>query len=155
MSDDVLSIIPVDPWWQPEGDAVERVVQLVKKLVPGTDHGADMEIDVWWHDTMALVDCGTNLETISCPWCRAAIDTEWWSDALTDRYDDGFTTLTVDVPCCEETTSLNALDYDWPLGFARFQIAVRNPGRASFSEGELTELADGLGQPLKQIWAHV
>ncbi|MEU7148830.1 hypothetical protein AB0B15_12445 [Streptomyces sp. NPDC045456] len=155
MSDDVLSIIPVDPRWQPERDAVQRVVPLVEKLVPVADEGAGVRIDVRWHGTVTVVDCGGNPETIGCPLCRAAIDTEWWGDILTDRYYDGFTTLTVEVPCCGGTTSLDALDYDWPLGFARFELAVRNPERASFNEDELTALADELGHPVKQIRARV
>ncbi|WP_030019706.1 hypothetical protein [Streptomyces monomycini] len=155
MSDDILSIIPVEPQWQPEHDAVERVVSLVEKLVPGAGQGGGVELDVRWHDAVTFVDCGSNLETISCPLCQAALDTKWWSDALTDRYDDGFTTLTADVPCCGGTTSLDALNYDWPVGFARFEIAIWNPERVWFSEDELAALADGLGHPVKQIRAHL
>ncbi|MFF3420587.1 hypothetical protein ACFYW9_38905 [Streptomyces sp. NPDC002698] len=47
------------------------------------------------------------------------------------------------------------LDYDWPCGFARFEIAVRNPERLWFSEDELTALGDRLGHPVKQIRAHI
>ncbi|MFD6296070.1 hypothetical protein ACFWFU_14810 [Streptomyces sp. NPDC060235] len=48
------------------------------------------------------------------------------------------------------------LDYDWPCGgFARFEIAIRNPERLWFSEDELTAPADRPGHPLKQIRAHL
>ncbi|BAJ25962.1 MULTISPECIES: hypothetical protein [Kitasatospora] len=153
MSDDVLSIIPSDPRWQPNREAVDRVVALVEDLVPG--RADDMEVDVRWHDTVTVVDCGENLERIGCPLCQAAIDTEWWSDLLEAHCDDGFTTLAVEVPCCGGSTTLDVLDYDWPCGFARFEIAIWNPERSWFREDELTALADRLGHPVRQIRAHI
>ncbi|ATZ29054.1 hypothetical protein ACFZBM_31360 [Streptomyces lavendulae] len=155
MSDDVLSIIPSDPQWQPDRDVVDRVIALVEDLAPGVVDGVDVEIDATWHDVVTAVDCGDNLERIGCPLCQAAIDTEWWGDLLEAHCDDGFTTLAIEVPCCGGSTTLDVLDYDWPCGFARFEIAIWNPERLWFGEGELTALADLLGHPVKQIRAHV
>ncbi|MFD8008708.1 hypothetical protein [Streptomyces sp. NPDC058955] len=155
MSDDVLSVLPTDPHWQPDRDAVERAVALVEELAPGVDGGADVEIDVSWYDAMTAVDCGGNLERIGCPLCRADIDTMWWGDLLEAHCEDGFTTLAVQVPCCGGSTTLDLLDYDWPCGFARFEIAVWNPERLWFGEEELTALADLLGHPVKQVRAHI
>lgn len=72
------------------------------------------------------------------PCCGASIDTEWWADLLEAHVDDGFTTLAVVVPWCGASTALDVLDYDWPCGFGRFEIAVWNPERALFSDEELT-----------------
>ncbi|WP_328792646.1 MULTISPECIES: hypothetical protein [unclassified Streptomyces] len=155
MSEDVLSIIPSDPQWQPARDAVDRVIALVEELTPGVADGVDVEIDVTWHDVVTAVDCGGNLARIGCPLCQAAIDTEWWGDLLEARCDEGFTTLAIEVPCCGGSTTLDVLDYDWPCGFARFEIAIWNPERLWFSEDELTALADRLGHPVKQIRAHI
>ncbi|WP_327266578.1 hypothetical protein OG444_38810 [Streptomyces sp. NBC_01232] len=155
MSDDVLSIIPTDPQWQPGHEAVDRVVPLVEDLAPGGSDGVDVEIDVMWHDAMTAVECGGNLERIGCPLCRAAIDMEWWRDLLEAHGDEGFTTLAIEVPCCGGSTTLDALDYDWPCGFARFEIAVWNPGRPWFREDELEALAARLGHPVQQIRARV
>ncbi|MFB7051551.1 hypothetical protein ACFCXT_00205 [Streptomyces vinaceus] len=155
MSDDVLSIIPSDPWWQPDRDAVDRVIELVEDLTPGAADGMDVEIDVTWHDAVTAVDCGGNLERIGCPLCQAAIDSEWWGDLLEAHCEDGFTTLAIEVPCCGGSTALDMLDYDWPCGFARFEIAVWNAERLWFSEDELTALANRLGHPVKQIRAHI
>ncbi|GLW02412.1 hypothetical protein [Streptomyces lavendulae] len=66
-----------------------------------------------------------------------------------------FTTLAIEVPCCGGSTTPDVLDYDRPCGFARFEIAIWNPERLWFGEGELTALADLLGHPVKQIRAHV
>ncbi|MFE4634849.1 hypothetical protein ACFRJ1_15940 [Streptomyces sp. NPDC056773] len=46
MSEDVLSIIPSDPQWQPDRDAVDHVIALVEELTPGVADGVDVEIDV-------------------------------------------------------------------------------------------------------------
>ncbi|GAA3399132.1 hypothetical protein [Streptomyces roseoviridis] len=62
MSDDILSIIPSDPRWQPDSDAADSVVALVEELAPGADGGVDVEIEVMWHDAVTAVDCGANLE---------------------------------------------------------------------------------------------
>ncbi|MFJ7157152.1 hypothetical protein ACIQUQ_19680 [Streptomyces sp. NPDC101118] len=155
MSDDVLSVIPSDPRWQPDRDAADRVIALVTDLTPGVAHGVDVEIDVTWHDVVTVVHCGENLERIGCPLCRADIDAQWWGDLVAVRCADGFTTLSVEVPCCGGSTTLDVLDYDWPCGFARFEIAVWNPERPWFSEDELTALAERLGHPVKQIRAHI
>ncbi|XUL90522.1 hypothetical protein ACQ86D_31050 [Streptomyces galilaeus] len=60
------------------------------------------------------------------------------------------------APCCSAATSLDALDYDWPCGFARFEIAVWNPGRLiRFGDDELSAVAEALGHPVRQIRAHI
>ena len=103
----------------------------------------------------AVVDCGVNLERITCPHCGGSLDTDWWSDLLEEHAESGFTTLVTEVPCCGAATSLDALDYDWPCGFARFEIAVWNPERRWFSAEDLTALGDVLGHPVRQIRAHI
>lgn len=156
MSDDVLSVVPTDPHWQPSRDAADRAAALVAALVdPDVPTDIDTEIDVTWHDTVAVVDCGANLERISCPHCGVSIDTEWWVDLLAAHSEDGFASLSTQVPCCGAMTSFDALDYDWPCAFARFEIAIWNPGRNWFSGRELTALADVLGHPVRQVMAHI
>ncbi|MGY5052242.1 hypothetical protein ACWDE0_42825 [Streptomyces sp. 900105755] len=88
-----------------------------------------------------------------CPQCGASIDTVWWADLLEAHFDDGFATLAVVAPCCGAATSLDALEYDWPCGFARFEIAIWNPERAWFSDEELTAIGDALGHPVQQVRA--
>ncbi|WP_406330003.1 hypothetical protein [Streptomyces sp. NBC_00203] len=158
MSDDILSVIPTDPRWQPDQAAAERAVAVVEGLVTETLNGIEDDLEVTWHERVAVVDCGQNLERIGCPECGPSLDTEWWRD-LVEAHDDGFATLVVDVPCCGAGTSLDALDYDWPCGFARFEIAIWNPGRGRFADEELAALAGALagalGHPVRQVWAHI
>ncbi|MEU9157796.1 hypothetical protein AB0D59_46530 [Streptomyces sp. NPDC048417] len=155
MSDDVLSIIPTDPQWQPDRAAPERTAALAADLAPGLPDGVEVEIDVTWHDTLTPVDCGDNLERIGRPHCGASIDTEWYADLLETHCEDGFATLAVEVPCCGTATSLDVLDYDWPCAFARFEIAIWNPERDWFGDEELATISDTLGHPVKQVRAHI
>ncbi|MYX38770.1 MULTISPECIES: hypothetical protein [unclassified Streptomyces] len=155
MSDDVLSVIPTDPRWQPGHDAAERAAALVSSLVPRDPDGSDAEIEVSRYDTITPVDCGSNLVSLGCPLCGGSIDTQWWADLLEAYADLGFETLAVDVPCCGGATSLDALRHDWPCGFARFEIAVWNPGRDGFAEDEPVALGEALGHPVRQIRAHI
>ncbi|MFG2563679.1 hypothetical protein [Streptomyces sp. NPDC048496] len=152
MSDDVLSIIPTDPHWQPDRAAADCVAAIVADLTFGDD---DVGVDVTWHDTLTVVDCGENLERIGCPHCAASIGLAWWADLLEGHCEDGFATLAVQVPCCAAESSLDALQYGWPCGFARFEIAIWNPERAWFTGEELTTLAGVLGHPVRQVRAHL
>jgi hypothetical protein len=47
------------------------------------------------------------------------------------------------------------LDYDWPCGFARFEVAAWNPSRDWFTDDELALFADALGHDVRQIMAHI
>ncbi|MFF5494883.1 hypothetical protein [Streptomyces aquilus] len=154
MSDNVLSVIPVDPHWQPEHPAAERAVALVTALTGGLGADTDVEVDVDWYDDPTVVDGAQNLERIGCPNCRAAIDRAWWED-LMEAHEDGFPTLDVTVPCCGAATTLDRLDYDGPCGFARFEIAVWNPETGGLSEEQLASVAQALGHPVRQIRAHI
>jgi hypothetical protein len=84
-----------------------------------------------------------------------SIDTEWCADLLEAHSADGFATLAATVPCCGAATSLDVLDYHWPCGFARFEIAIWNPERTWFGDADMAVIASALGHPLKQIRAHV
>jgi hypothetical protein len=156
MSDDVLSVIPTDPQWQPTREAGEQTVVIASGLASGKEEDdLDVEIDVKWHETITVVDCGQNLVRIVCGRCNAEIDTEWWRDLLEERFETGFDDLVVRLPCCGAESSLNDLDYDWPCGFAKFEIAIWNPGLDWFAAEELTLLAETLGHPVRQIRAHI
>jgi hypothetical protein len=154
MSDDVLSIIPTDPHWQPDQAAGDRAAGLVAKLVPD-DSGIGAHVDVTWHKVPTLVDCAENLETITCPLCGAHIDLEWWEDLLDEHEDGSFSTLLTRTPCCSRETTLDALHYNWPCGFAKFEIAVWNPERPWLSNDGLAVVGDALGHPVQQIRAHL
>jgi NAD-dependent SIR2 family protein deacetylase len=155
VSDDILSVIPADPYWQPDQNQAGRAVSAVAALLPEGLDGMEPEIEVERHQSVHVVDCGGNLSTITCPRCATQIDTSWWGDLIEERGEGGFDDLTAVLPCCGRTESLTGLDYDWPCGFARFEIAIWNPERDWFDDEELAEIAEALGHPVRQIVTHI
>ncbi|MFC3741297.1 hypothetical protein [Paractinoplanes deccanensis] len=155
MSDFYACVIPTDAGWQPEGEAAERAEDYVAGVFPDSD-GAGQEITVEFYDRITAVDAGENLERITCPRCGADIPLEWYAELL-EESEGEFDDLGVTVPCCNSQLQLDTLTFDWPCGFARFEIAVLNPARddPEFTEDELTELGILLGHPVRQIRIHV
>ncbi|CAM5720515.1 MULTISPECIES: hypothetical protein [Streptomyces] len=149
MSDNYLTVIPTDPHWQPSKVAADRAAAMLSEMLPDDD--ARRGLEAMWHDSVQVVSCGANLETVSCHHCGGEFALGWWAEAVSERYAEGFSTLMVTVPCCEVEMSLNELAYDWPMGFARFRIEILYPNRAWLSDEELASLTGALGHPLRQI----
>jgi uncharacterized protein YbaR (Trm112 family) len=157
VSDDVLSIVPADPAWRPDPAAADRTAALAAELAP-SQPGLASETKQTWHEGVAFVDCGQNLETIACPQCREPLELDWWQDRMSAGYDDaagGFVNLAVDLPCCGRRSSLAGLEYDWPCAFASFEIEIWNPERVWFTAAELDRLGAALGHPVRQVRAHI
>ncbi|MFJ9815279.1 hypothetical protein ACIRU3_08395 [Streptomyces sp. NPDC101151] len=153
MSDNYLTVIPTDPYWQPSKGAADRAAAELSGMLPDAD--ARPGPAATWHDSVEVVFCGANLRKISCPRCGAELTPGWWGEAVSERYAEGSATLMVPVPCCGAETSLNDLVYDWPMGFARFRIEVLYPNRTWLTDEELASLTDALGHPLRQVLTHV
>ncbi|MEU8812942.1 hypothetical protein [Actinoplanes sp. NPDC048796] len=155
MSDSYACVIPTDPTWQPEGEAAERAEDYVRSVFLDPD-GSGQEITTEFYDRITAVDAGENLSRITCPRCGADIPLEWWAE-LSEESEHEFDDLAVVVPCCTAELQLDTLIFDWPCGFARFEIAVLNPARddARFADDELAELAILLGHPVRQILIHL
>ncbi|MEV6785756.1 hypothetical protein [Streptomyces sp. NPDC051098] len=153
MSDNYLTVIPTDPYWRPGRDPADRATAALSRMLPDDD--ARRGLEAKWHDSVEVVDCGANLERISCRHCGGEFASGWWGETVSKCYDEGFSTLVVTVPCCGVETSLNELVYDWPMGFAQFRIEVLYPNRAWLTDEELATLTDALGHPLRQILIHI
>lgn len=154
MSDNYLRLIATEPSWQPTKTAAQRAVEVVSSLAPGAD-----SVEAEFLDAVTFIDQGANLERVLCPGCQGELDLDWWSEEMSrsgsgELGDSTFTNLTVSTPCCAVSTSLNELVYEWPAGFARFEVAVLNPQRGWLEPDELNRVADTLGHPLKQVMAH-
>ena len=149
MSDDYLRLIPTDPTWRPGAEAAKRAAAALAALAPGAD-----SVEAELYDEVTFIDQGANLDRLSCPACQAELAMDWWSEQMGRAGDAGFTNLAVTNPCCGTRTSLNELTYDWPAGFARAELSVRNPQRGWLDDAELVQVSAELGHPLKQVMAH-
>ncbi len=41
--------------------------------------------------------------------------------------DADLTSITTEMPCCGQNACLMDIEFDWPAGFARFELSVMNP----------------------------
>lgn len=103
---------------------------------------------------IVFIDAGSNFDSVRCPWCGAAIDLDWWHDRMTIAASEGFTNLQTRTRCCDVTTSLNDLGYDWPQGFARWWLEVMNPANSAISDEQVAAIGDALGHPVRAIYVH-
>ncbi|MEO3743740.1 hypothetical protein [Plantactinospora sp. B5E13] len=102
-----------------------------------------------------VVHPGECLERITCPRCQGDIPLDWFED-LVEQTGEEFDSLETSVPCCAAVVPLDTLHYDWPCGYARFEIGIRDASRPEyeFTDEELAELGTILGHPVRQILAH-
>lgn len=153
MSEYILNIISCDPAWVPSTDLVDRALLAYQRCVPAAD-----EVEAEFLDGIQFVDQGSNFESVSCPQCGELLDEGWWSEQMGAAWSpelSQFTDLQVVTPCCQASSSLNDLDYQWPAGFASFRLRARNPVRGGFlPDAELGEIAAALGTALRQVYAH-
>ena len=110
------------------------------------------------------------------PSLRRRIDLDWWYDALeavavpvADEDEEqsperefanigvfaSLRSLDVTTPCCGTATSLNELDYDFPVGFGRFVLEALNPNAEGLDAAALRRLEAAAETPLRQIWTHL
>ena len=94
------------------------------------------------------------MEDAFCPRCGGAIGMDWFWELLHAEVAVG--DLGVTVPCCGAALSLSALRFEAPIGFARFEVSVRNWSRGAWelSGEELAAAGAVLGHPVTQVHAH-
>ncbi|NHA70089.1 hypothetical protein [Phycicoccus flavus] len=154
MSDNWIRVIPTSPSWQPEPEAAKSAVDYLSGLFAGPDNAVD-DVRAELHKDTALIDSGVNTASFTCAACSAVTGVEWVLDLVNERCED-LSDLDVHLPCCGAHARLNDLDYDWPMGFARFEIGVLNARRARYEldEAELHEVGRLVGHPVRQVLAH-
>jgi hypothetical protein len=150
MSDNWVVFIPSEPEFVPSPHAQIAARDLVKSWAPEAD-----EIESAVTDAIEFVDAGANASTVLCPVCGAALDPEWAYDSIGAAHNKGFSDLIVLSPCCGSTISLNELIWDWPQGFARFQLAAMNPNFGRVSDAQVGQLEAVVGTPIRVIYRHL
>ena len=150
MSDNWMIVIPVDPLGKPAQERIDAAFNLLQKLRPD---GEDPELYVG--DTPKFFDCGSNFESVFCPFCEAALEHSWRSNAMNCWWEsEGQRALSVETPCCHRKTTLNDLDYDAPQGLACVGMELMNPGYDLEPE-ERQQIEAALGLPVRIIWRHI
>ncbi len=149
MSVDTLILIPTEPTYRPGSVVAEQAKRLFETFVPQAK-----EVTMRATEEVQFIATGENLERIVCPFCNAVLDEQWWLTAMDTAYErTKFVDLTVTLPCCGKTGSLNDLCYEWPTGFACFQLLARDPGNDLDKEA-LQALEKTLACSLRKVWAH-
>ena len=148
LSVNYLRLIPESPTYIPNVAKRRVAEQYLKKQFPQIE-----SIEFIESKETLFVDSGSNWETIRCPVCEAELCDNWWKKSMDSAYENRFSDLNVSTPCCGSRTTLNDLNYNWPAGFARFIVEIRNPPRDITGE-EITELDGILDCRLRKVWAH-
>ena len=147
MSDRTTSFIPVDPRYVPEVRAQASAADTLREFAPKAD-------EVWTDSAEGVVfrDCGGNFESVRCPQCSAEITTEVWHGWMDADFSepDGLRLDPLVLDCCGSSTTLNGLVYDWPQGFSRYMLSVRNGG-LEHPQAVMPELEQILGCKLRMI----
>ncbi|MET8152437.1 hypothetical protein ACIBSW_18730 [Actinoplanes sp. NPDC049668] len=154
MSDSYLRLIPTDKQWQPTPENAAAAADYVARLFAGPGDDVE-EVEAEFYDRVTLIDAGENTTRISCPSCAGDIEVDWFF-RLVEENGEAFDSLDVRPPCCAAVVTLDSLRYDWPVGFARFEVCAMNPTRAGYEldDAELADVAALLGHPVTQILAH-
>jgi len=162
----MFKLIPEDREFVPDTSTHQQAIRKLEEFAP---EGEEAEVRIRPH--LEFIDQGENLEAILCPSCgrRLEIDYfsemdpigEWWRQANIEadvhRGEDVFE-LNPDavccMPCCQARVKFIDLEFDWPGGFATFELTVSNPQVETLTRAQLQELEDILGCRLKLIRAY-
>ena len=151
MSDDYIHIIPEEPGVVPEQPKQEAAVSYLRKIAPRAD-----EVSSSVSDHLQFIHCGGNFGKICCRSCGAEIDMERWQDWMDQDYSDkGFTLMQHPMPCCGAQHTLHDLAYEWPQGFARFDVCATNPNIGKLSDEQRCQFEAILGFPVRAIYEHL
>ncbi|GII33375.1 hypothetical protein [Planotetraspora mira] len=155
VSDMYIRLIPTDLNWQPSREAASAAVAYVAGLFSGPGDAVE-HVDYEFYDRITLIDAGENTSQITCSRCRSDISLDWLGDVVRENGGVSFEHLDMTVPCCGAVVGLDTLHYDWPVGFARFEVSAMNPTRAQYEldAQELADMASIVGHPVTQVLAH-
>lgn len=148
MSSNVLKLVPISPKCVPHDAAQKRAHELLISYFPKAT-----QVTITTTEQVHFIDAGSNWGRIFCPACGSELDTQIWQQAMDAAYETEFMNLLMILPCCGATYSLNDLRYEWPVGFARFVIAIHNPN-TDLDSDKMHLVEQILGCALRKIWAH-
>ena len=172
MSDNYLRLIPNDPNYIPDDNLQlmayelfglftykEDLPEFQLEIISAKDGviiksgKPDWGLRIETYDHPQFIDCGCNLETLSCPHCDSVLTFDWWYAQLGISSVSQFDDLSCVLPCCGIESTLNEIKYDWPAGFARFLLEAYEGHK--LTESELKQLEAILCCQIRQIQAHI
>jgi len=146
MTDHFLILIPTDPHYIPQPEQAQAANDYLLSILP---EAADV---VWvWSETVEFVDPGDNFERVICPACGTELYMSDWQRMMDVAFSNQFEDLTVTMPCCGATGSLNDLHYEWSAGFARFSLEALNPN-SDLDDQQIHAIEGMLGCSVRKIW---
>jgi len=151
VSDDFVTLVPVDPHYVPNAEQVKDAEGLARSMFPQADG-----ISPQRSDGIRLFDAGSNFESVTCAGCGAQIELDWWQKAMDADFNGaGFRLRPHVVPCCNQSYNLDQLNYDWPQAFGRFGFEFMNPNVGILPAEAVAALETALGTSLRVIYAHL
>ena len=117
MSDNYLIVIPTCSTYTPDNNSIEDISKLISKTYYLFDVASTNLTNY-----IRFIDQGYNFERILCPICGRVMAIEWWQKEMDEAYQNDYRDLTIRLPCCNNQSSLNDLEYVLPAGFSHFSI---------------------------------
>lgn len=150
MSSDYIVVIPNEPDIVPDADARRQAEQQFAAYLPKAKAVASRV-----NAELQFIHPGGNFERILCPTCGAQMSWDWWTAAMDAAHLTHYRQLSVVLPCCGVTSTLNDLRYEFPAGFALFVLEAEHPDSFGLNDDQVRTLEGILGSPLRQIWVHI
>ena len=143
-----LIIIPIDPSFQPDEDKQRDIVSFLVNLYP------NCEIISVAQEYIEFVDPGENLEKIICNLCGRQLEMAFWQSNMDRAYQNHFLDLIFETKCCNNSTSLNDLNYYFNAGFAKYKLIIVAPDLDSDLVADLlVQLENTIEVKLQSIFA--
>jgi hypothetical protein len=118
-------LFPVDPDFTPEALSMQIAMDYVAEVLPHVE-----DIRSVLHKNIVFIDPGCDLYRVTCPSCGAdLLENGYWGKVMKVVFDKGIDNPTVIPPCCGEETYIFSLEYDPPVGFARYILEMTNSGK--------------------------
>ena len=159
MSDNYLRLIALDPAFVPERSAAIEAEAFIRQALPKAD-----AIEAEYYSKPIFIDQGSNLDAVICPRCGKRLDfgiapdgealVEWFSDIVARFDETPPENTTVSMACCGAVVPFPELHFDWPAGWASFEISALNPGIVSVPEALVAQIEAILGCKVTCVWAH-